>query len=255
MYNNFDEFYNETYIMFYNICKHKEYISKNPIPYIINESLEVNGQYLNGTITLRNSAIETPEKIRRSFADIYHELTHYYDETMFKHFGYSDEDINALMLTYSEIHAAYNEMFAFFNLKNLVVNKRIDLNNIQFEGKTMTKHIAFQIAKETQSMNNPLGFKNAMYLLGEKRALLKIAKDVLAINRAYNFKRIPDFMRNEIINIDKLVNLASYENIAVEQINNSKLKIDIELRCISIKNIPIPDIEGMEDIKRIIDSL
>lgn len=57
------------------------------------------------------------------------------------------------------------------------------------------------------------------------------------------------------MNIDRLVNLASYDNISVEQINNSKLKIDIELRRISIKNIPIPDIEGMEDIKRIIDSL
>ena len=94
-----------------------------------------------------------------------------------------------------------------------------------------------------------------MYLLGEKRALLKIAKDILSINRAYNFKRIPDFMRDEIINIDKLVDLASYENIDVEQINNNKLKIDIELRRISIKNIPITDIEGMEDIKKMIENL
>lgn len=45
------------------------------------------------------------------------------------------------------------------------------------------------------------------------------------------------------------------ENIDVEQINNTKLKIDIELRRISIKNIPIPDIEGMEDVKRIIEGL
>lgn len=255
MYNNFDEFYNETYIMFYNICKYREYISKTPISYIINKSLEINGQYINGTITLKNSSIETHEKIRRLFADIYHELTHYYDESVFRHFGYSQEDINVLMLTYSEIHAAYNEMFAFLNLKNLSVKKRMDLDKLQFEGKTMTKHIAFQIAKELQNMNNPLGFKYAMYLLGHKRALLKIAKNVLSINGVYNFKRIPDFMRDEIINIDRLVNLASYENIDVEQINRNKLKIDAELLRISIKNIPIPDIVGMEDIKRIIDSL
>lgn len=176
MYNSFDEFYNESYNMFYNTCEHKNYISKNPIPYIINENLEVNGQYLNETIILKNSSIETPEKIRRLFTDIYHELAHYCDEIMFKINGYSDEDINCLMVTYSEVHAAYNEMFAFFNLKSLSVKKRIDLNKIKFENRTMTKHIAFQIAKELQSMNNPLGFKYAMYLLGHKRALLKLLR-------------------------------------------------------------------------------
>ena len=104
------------------------------------------------------------------------------------------------------------------------------------------------------------GFDNltiayAMYLLGEKRALLKIAKDILAINRVYNFKRIPEFIRNEIINIDKHINLNSYENIDVEQITINKLKAEVQLQRISIKNIPIPDIEGMEDIKKIIDDL
>lgn len=62
-------------------------------------------------------------------------------------------------------------------------------------------------------------------------------------------------MRDEIINIDKLVDLASYENIDVEQINIYKLKIEVKLQHMSIKNIPIPDIEGIEDIKRIIDNL
>lgn len=255
MYNSFDEFYNKSYNLFYNICEHKNCISENPIPYIINEDLEVNGQYLNGTIILKNSSIESPEKMRRLFTDIYHELTHYYDENMFRLNGYSDEDINCLMLTYSEVHAAYNEMFAFFNLRNLTVKKRIDLNKIKFENKTMTKHIAFQIVKELQNMNNPLGFKYAMYLLGHKRAFLKIAKDVLAINRAYNFNQIPKCIREEIIAIDKLIDLTSYENIDTEQIYINKLKVDTELLRISIKSISIPDIEEMEDIKKIISDL
>lgn len=255
MYENFDEFYNEAYLNFYNTCKHKELISKKPIPHKVDESLTMVAQYLNGTIILENSSIDTPEKIRRLYSSIYHELTHYYDEAMFNNVGYSDEEIHILMLTYSEIHAAYNEMFAFFNLKNLLVKKRIDLNKMKFENHTIAEHIAFQIAKETQDMNNVLGFKNAMYLLGEKRALLKIAKDILAINRAYNFNQIPEYIREEIINIDKLVNLNSYENIDVEQININKLKADIKLRHISIKNILIPNIEGMEDVKKIIDDL
>lgn len=255
MYENFDEFYSESYNNFYSACKHKELISKKPITYKINESLKMAAQYLNGTVILKSSSIDTPEKIRRLCADIYHELTHYYDEIIFKHIGYSDKDINILMLTYSEVHAVYNEMFAFFNLKNLSVKKRIDLNKIKFENHTMTEHITFQIIKETQKMNNVLGFKYAMYLLGERRALLRISKDISVINRAYNFKRIPEAIRSEIINIDKLINLNSYENIDVEQININKLKADIELRRISIKNIPIPNIESMEDIKKIIDNL
>lgn len=256
MYNNFEEFYNETYNMFYDTCKYKKHISEKPIPYTIDESLEFNGQYLNGIVIFKNSSIDTPEKIRRLNTDIYHELTHYYDEAIFKHMGYSDEDINILMLTYSEVHAAYNAMFAFFNLKNLSVKARIDLNRVKFENRTMLDHLLFQITREFKYMNgNILGFKYAMYLLGEKRAMLKIAKDILAINRVYNSKQIPELIRSEIITIDKLINLNSYENIDVEQININKLKIDNKLLRSSIKNIPIPDVKEMEDIKKIIDNL
>lgn len=147
------------------------------------------------------------------------------------------------------------EYLLFFNLKNLSAKKRIDLNKIKFENHTMTEHIAFQITKEIQKMNNVLGFKYAMYLLGERRALLKIAKDIPAINRAYNFKRIPEYIRDSIINIDKLINLNSYGNIDVEQININKLKADIELRRIAIESISIPNIEDMEEIKKIINNL
>lgn len=255
MYENFNEFYSDSYINFYNACGCKEYISSEPIPYKIDNSLKVTAQYLDGIVILKNSSINTSEEIRLLNTDIYHELTHYYDESMFKHIGYSDEDINILMLTYSEIHAAYNAMFSFFNLKNLSVKNRIDLNRMKFKNRTMSDHIIFQINKELGYMNNVLGFKFAMYLLGERRALLRISKDISVINRAYNFKQIPEAIRSEIINIDKLINLNSYENINVEQININKLKADIELRRISIKNIPIPNIESMEDIKKIIDNL
>lgn len=85
--------------------------------------------------------------------------------------------------------------------------------------------------------------------------MLKIAKDVLAINRAYTFKRIPQSIRKEIISIDKLTNLNSYENIDVEQININMLKANIELQRISIKNISIPDIESMKDVKKIVNDL
>jgi len=255
MYNDFNDLYNESYINFYNACEYKELISDTPIPYEINKSLKMVAQYIDGTVIFENSSINSPEEIRLLNTDIYHELTHYYDELVFRYKGYSDEEIKILMLTYSEVHAAYNAMFVFFNFKILSTGKRIDLNKVRFKNHTMTEHVAFQIAKETQEMENVLGFKNAMYLLGEKRALLKIAKDVLAINRAYDFKRIPQFIREEIMSIDKLINLNSYENIDVEQININKLKVDIELRKISIKNIPMPDIEELEDIKKIVDNL
>lgn len=255
MYENFDEFYNDMYSNFYNACIHKELISSSPIPFKIDKSLKMVAQYLNGTIFFKNSSINTIVEMRLLNTDIYHELTHYYDETIFKYNGYCDEDINCLMLTYSEIHAAYNEMFAFFNLNNLSVKKRIDLNKRKFRNRTMTEHIKFQINDAIQNMNNPLGLKYAMYLLGHKRALLKIAKDILAINRAYNFNHIPKYIREEIVAIDKLIDLNSYENIDVELIKINKLKIDIELRRISIKNVSIPDIGEMEDIKKLISDL
>ncbi len=251
MYNDFNDLYNESYINFYNACEYKELISATPIPYEINKSLKMVAQYIDGTVIFQNSSINSPEEIRLLNTDIYHELTHYYDELVFKYRGYSNEEIKILMLTYSEVHAAYNAMFAFFNLKTLSTGKRIDLNKVRFKNHTMTEHVAFQIAKETQEMDNVLGFKNAMYLLGEKRALLKIAKDVLAINRAYNLKRIPEIIRKEVVDIDKLIDLSSYENIDVEQISINKLRVDMELLRISIKNISISDIEGFEDIKNI----
>lgn len=255
MYNNFNEFYNETYNNFFNSCDHKELISSNPIPYYINEDSKIEGQYLNGIVTIKNSSIDTDTKIRNLISVLYHEFTHYYDESLFKHFNYSDEDIKVLMLTFSEIHASYNEMFAFFNLKNLSIKKRIDINKTVFKNQTLSQFCAHQISNQIRNMNNVLGFKYAMYLLGEKRAMLKIAKDALTISRIYNFKQIPEFIREEIVNIDKLINLNSYENIDVEQININKLEIEIKLTRTSIKNIPLPDIEGLDDIKKIINTL
>lgn len=114
MYENFNEFYNDMYINFYNTCKYKELISPTPIPYKIDDFLKMEAQYSNGIAIFKKSSMNTAEKIRLLSIDIYHELTHYYDESVFRHLGYSDEDINVLMLTYSEIHAAYNAMFAFF---------------------------------------------------------------------------------------------------------------------------------------------
>lgn len=114
MYKNFNDFYNEIYINFYNACEYKELMSANPIPYKIDNSLKMEARYSNGIVIFKNSLINTPEEIRLLTTDIYHELTHYYDEIMFKHNGYSDEAINTLMLTYSEVHAAYNGIFAFF---------------------------------------------------------------------------------------------------------------------------------------------
>lgn len=255
MYKSFDELYSQSYIDFYNTCQCKDTISASPIPYIIDESLKADGQHDSGTVILKSADTNTPGEARQLASILYHEFTHYYDESMFKRLGYSDEAIKILMLTYSEIHAAYNGMFMFFNLRELSVKQRIDINKVRFKNHTMAEHIAFQIAKETQSMNDVLGFKNAMYLLGEKRAMLKIARDVPSITRVYNFKCIPKFMRDEIINIDKLIDLSSHENIDVEQININRLKIEAELRRISVKNIPIPDIDGMEDIRNIVDSL
>lgn len=68
-------------------------------------------QYLNGTVIFKNSSINTSEEMKLLNTDIYHELTHYYDESVFMHFGYSEEDINTLMLTYSEVHTTYNAMY------------------------------------------------------------------------------------------------------------------------------------------------
>lgn len=255
MYENFDDLYNESYHDFYKTCTYKELISSDPIPCKIDNSLKFVGQYNDGAITLRKPSFNTSDEVRELVSSLYHEFTHYYDESVFKYLGYQDDDIETLMLTYSEIHAAYNGIFMFFNLKNLSVKKRIDLNRIKIKDRAIVEYIAFQITKEINSLNNILGFKNSMYLLGEKRAFLKIAKDISAIYRAYTFKRFPESVRNEIINIDKLIDLTSYKNIDVKQINLNKRKIENELYRISIKNMPIPDIEGIKEIKQIIDSL
>ncbi|MCM1232627.1 MAG: hypothetical protein NC489_21080 [Ruminococcus flavefaciens] len=237
MYKNFDEFYSEVYSDFYNTCQYKEIISIEPIPHKIDADLGMEAQYKKGIVIFQNSSVDTSEKIRLLMTDIYHELTHYYDELMFQHIGYSNEDIDVLMLTYSEIHAAYNEMFPYFNLNSLSISRRIDLNKEKFKNRTMADHIIFQTNRELQNMNNPLGFKYAMYMLGHKRALLRMAKDVSAISRIYNPKYIPKSVREEIVNIDKLVNLNSYEDISVEQLKINKQKVDCGLMRISIESI------------------
>ena len=112
MYKNFYELYNETYIDFYNTCKYKELISAVPIPYRIDDSLKAVGQHDNGAVILRNPTLGTHDEVRQLTVILYHEFTHYYDEAVFKHLGYPDDDIKNLMLTYSEVHAAYNGFWA-----------------------------------------------------------------------------------------------------------------------------------------------
>jgi len=255
MYNNFKDFYDETYNNFYNACNFKDLISSTPIPYEIDKNLKIAGQYLNGKIYIQNSSTDTNNNIKKLVSDLYHEFTHYYDESIFKHLKYSDEDIKILMLTFSEIHASYNGIFAVLNLKNLSIKKRIDINKKVFADKTLSQLYTYQINNQIQHMNNILGFKYAMYLLGEKRAMLKIAKDILAVNKAYNSKIIPQTIREEIINIDKLIDINSYENINVNQINLNKLKIEHVLLQESIKSIPIPNTSEFGCIKNIIDTL
>lgn len=256
MYDNFDDFYNETYNNFYNTCEFKDLISSNPIPYKFDETIYGVAEYSKGIVTIKNPSINTYGEIRRLCADLYHELTHYYDDTIFHHIGYSQIDIDVLMLTYSEIHAAYNAMFAFFNLNQLNVKKKIDINKATFEGKKLSEHMKFEIIKETQHMNNVLGFKYIMYFLGEKRAMLKISKDIHTINQEYSYNRIPKLVRTEIINLDKLININNYENIDVQQIIDNKLKAENALRRYSINNIGLSGIESLDnEVRKLLDNL
>ena len=180
MYNSFEDLYNKTFIDFYNSCKYKELISKKPIPYEIDKNLKSAGRYSEGTVLIKDYSIDTDMQIRNRCSELYHEFTHYYDESVFKNRGYSEEDMQALMLTFSEIHAAYNGMFAFFGISNLSVKRRINISSYVFDNKKISEWLALKITNEIHSMNNILGFKFAMYLLGEKRAILQISSDILS---------------------------------------------------------------------------
>ena len=170
--DNFDKFYNEIYVQFYNTCKNNNVMSSVPIPYVIDENIREEGHYTEGVITLRESSIETKDEIRKRQSIIYHELTHYYDECVLKTMNYSKNDINIIMLTFSEIHAEYNGTFAFFGLMNLSVNKKIPLNAKVTENQTFAEYCALNSAHNTYYTQDILGFKRMMYFLGMKRALI-----------------------------------------------------------------------------------
>ena len=118
------------------------------------------------------------------------------------------------------------------------------------------KNIYNQANDFISKMNGILGFKYSMYLLGERRAMLKISNNPLEVNRIYNNTRIPKLIRDEILSIDKLIILDKPENIDIPLLDTLKLKAETNLLKYSVNNLPpLPDIEGIDEIKDILNSL
>lgn len=252
---NFENFYNDTYHDFYNACKNNNLISNIPIPYEIDASMPHAGSHTNGVIKIKDTFLRSHDDINRKRSLLYHEFTHYYDSELFKHYGYKNSDIDTLMLTFSEIHASYNGTLAFFNCRNLSIKNKISTNRIVFENQNLLEFCSKQIAYHISKMTNILGFKRSMYLLGEKRAIFQITKDIQKIYKIYTTKRIPSNIRDEIVKIDSLININNYECIDVQTLKTLKTKVEDTLRLYSMKNIPIPDLPGMDKVKKILDSI
>lgn len=252
---NFESFYNDTYNDFYNACEHNNLISNKPIPYNINENLRTAAEYSDGSVNIKKLPLNSKSEEKQLRSTLYHEFTHYYDEELFKHHGYPSDDINILMLTFSEIHASYNGILSFLNYKDLKVKRRIPNTTKIFENKNILQFCAFQTSLHVTNLNNVLGFKHLMYLLGEKRAFLAVSQDIQSIIKAYNPKCIPNNIRNEITEIDKSININIYKNIDVSYLSLRKLKVETMLTAQSLKNIHLPITPETEDIRKIIDSI
>lgn len=255
MTKDFNDIYNETYFNFYNMCNQKELISNNPIPYMLKEDAKTIGEYKNDTIIIQNN-LASKSDINIIKSTLCHEFTHYYDENVFKNCGYLEKDIEILMLTFSEIHASYNSIFAFFNINNSSINNRIKMDKVVYNGYKLSQLCNSNVNSFINKMNNILGFKYSMYLLGEKRAMLKISSNPIEINRIYSNTKIPRLIRDEIIAIDKMVIFDSPQNIDISELSIHKLKAETELMKNSIDNLkPLPHIEGMDEINNFLNSL
>lgn len=235
--NSFNDFYMNTYNEFYNACKNNSVLSSTPIAYVVDKTMRVSGKHENGILFLKSDNISDKDAQQVTRSTIYHELTHYYDQKMFEKHGYSNEDIRTLMLTFSEIHASYNALLVFLGYKNLVVNRKIAMTKTVYKKFSLMQFAAYNVASHTSNMNNIIGFKESMYLLGEKRAFIKVASDPLVINKAFSSKRIPQLIRDEIVSIDKLVNVSSFMNIDVNKISIPKLSAENKLTQLSYKEL------------------
>ena len=254
MIENFQNIYNQSYANFYSTCKYKDLISNSPIPYILSKDAKTTGEYNNGMVIIKEDSINS--SINAIKSTLYHEFTHYYDESVFKELKYSEKDIKVLMLTFSEIHASYNSIFAFLNFDNLSVYNRIKMDKVIYNGHKLSQLCNSQANDFISKMNGILGFKYSMYLLGERRAMLKISNNPLEVNRIYNNTRIPKLIRDEILSIDKLIILDKPENIDIPLLDTLKLKAETNLLKYSVNNLPpLPDIEGIDEIKDILNSL
>ncbi|WP_342759386.1 hypothetical protein [Kineothrix sedimenti] len=235
--NSFNDFYMNTYKEFYNACKDNSVLSSSPIPCVVDNTMRTGGKHENGTVFLKSDNISDKDAQQVTRSTIYHELTHYYDQKMFEKHGYSNKDINTLMLTFSEIHASYNALLVFLGYKNLVINRKIAITKTVYKDFSLMQFAAYNVATRTNNMNNIIGFKEFMYLLGEKRAFVKVSSDPLVINRAFSTKHLPQLIRDEIVSIDKLININSFENIDVDKISILRLGAENKLTQLSYKEL------------------
>lgn len=246
----FADLYNEAYKNIYCAYKEDMVIDEEPIPYIIDNNLKIPAKYENDKVFFQTDRVLNKHT---TVSTIYHELTHYYDEKMFKKSGYSSDEIAILGITFSEIHASYNGMLSFLGYKNLIVDKKIKSSKKVNNNQTLAQFIAINVAQRIAKMNNTLGVKEAMYLLGEKRALYKVVINPLDINKVFSYKSIPEIIRSEIMNIDKLINISSYDNIEVNQININILQAENKLTENSLKRLALEmPMDIQEDIHNIL---
>lgn len=218
--------YLEIYKDFYKYCNTNNVLPEEAIPCISDDSLTSLAQYENSKIRINEDKIDDNQNFVNA---VYHELTHYLDELNFIKQGYSSEEIDTLMLTFSEMHASYNGLMAFLGFRNLNVKARIDKSKVVHKGHTLTQLIAFEITKNTYRID-PSALKRSMYFLGERKAMMQICSDVLAISKAFSYNKINPIIKNEVIGIDKATgNQFTYQDLNILEISVLKLQAEVNL--------------------------
>lgn len=233
---NFNEFYLNLYSEFKESIDKNNIMPDKPIEYRINPDLKVAALYNSDNIIFKSDKIESQSQ-RKVESTIYHELTHYYDDLQFYKFRYSENERKILGLTFSEIHASFIGTLCYLGCKNLSNKQKISVNQILDNTTKVGNFLAFTIAN-TQREKSILEFKNAMYLLGYKRAIQFIIQEADRFNRVLNYNNLfEDLIRKYVIEIDSLIDFNNYSNINVKKLSSNKLYVENELRKRAIEKL------------------
>lgn len=236
----FDIFYQRAYYDFCKTVDNDSVMPKEPVPYKIDPSIKEAARHNKGAIIFRSDRLLNERGV---FSTIHHELTHYYDRSMFEKMGYNLEDIDLLGLTFSEIHASYIELLSYFRYKNLSVECKMSLDDKMDIMHSIREWIEHEI--DDQKIDaSALSFKKAMYILGYRRSLYKLIKEQDEIKKLLDDKQLfSGDIRSYILEIDNAVDFNNYSSIPVDNIRRSKMWVDITLKRNMMNNIlsALPD--------------